>query len=83
MVQVDRISLSDPALEPRPEGAASISLGRLDGWQKTYNDGTEGWDEARVLAIETKGYRYYLIGTFEAEADRGAFDAIVATVGVR
>jgi len=83
MIQVDRISLTDPALESRPEGATNVAINGLPGWEKTYTEGSDAWQQGRVIAIEARGYRYYLIGTFGPGADQTTFATVADSFRIR
>lgn len=83
-VQLDRIRLDDPAIEHRPDGATDVTIAGAPGWQFVYpGTADKTAPKAHVIAVETKGYRYYLIATFGEGADETPFSLIAASFSFR
>jgi hypothetical protein len=83
-VQLDRIRLDDPAIEHRPDAASDVTMAGVPGWQIIYAGTTDKTaSRAHVIAVETKGYRYYLIATFGEGADEAPFSLIAASFSFR
>lgn len=81
VLQVDRISLTDPALEPRPSDATDIDVAGITGWRQIETDTFEDRaEEVQVIAIENDGYRYTFSVSFGTGADRQAISKVLQSV---